>query len=446
MYRFLTCLIAISLLWACDPQGRTRKTPSPPPKVERPSDNPKDGGVVDVPTDVELHDTLKVDDLEIDLPANVDLPVGPRGARVSVLLPLFANRYVSTTSNLPKNSDWGLEYYAGLKLALEDLEAAGERGEIHVFDTQGDAIHSNSLIADPELRESHVLIAPYLTNTVKATLAPAKAAGLPVIVPYSAAADLGKDYPRLLQFNPGLLRHLDAMAAYLHTHYDPDQVVLVGLPTGEQNQEVAYLMKRHRELAPREPSWRTWQLRTADVGLQNLRWGDKFARDKSTIFVFPAYKDPKLVQSFMSQLQIGREGKEATVFGMPQWAEFKQLDPSIMEDLGVLITAGYFVDVDDSEVMEFSDRYSKRYGKLPGLSAYLGYDAMQYVLPLANDHGRAWPEHLPRQYNGLASTYKMTPVYEGSAVAGEQAQPSQYENTSIQILEYRNFNFSPVGR
>ena len=405
----------------------------------------KQADTVRLPDADNLPDTLSVGELDPDAVPDLDLPVGPRGAVVSVMLPFFSQQFASTTGALPQNADWAVGYYAGMRLGLESLEREGERAQVFVYDTRGDAGTAQRLVSEPDLRGSHVLFAPYLTKAVRAAATPAKAIGLPLVVPYSAAAKLAGDYPRLVQLNPGLLRHLDGMAAHLAANFEPDQVVLVGLPTGEQNQELAYLQRRHRELSPKQAAWRTWQLGTADVGLQDLAWEDKFAVGKPTVFVFPAYRKPRIVLSFMAQLQVGRGANDATVFGMPQWADFDQLDASIMEDLGVLITAGFHVSDRDPEAKAFEDAYVDRYGAIPPLEAYLGYDAIRLTVPLANQYGRSWTEHLPETFDGLASAYRIVPQYAPGDVRGAEATPVQLENAAIHVLRYQDFAFRALG-
>lgn len=397
--------------------------------------------------DVPKEGTSPADSLDLGLgeePVVLDagLPVGREGAHVALMMPFFSSGYTPTTGRLPNNSDWGLSYYSGLKLGLEALELEGERARLDVFDTQGDDGVAQRLIADPELRDAHVVIGPYLTTAVRAAAVPAKAAGLPFVVPFSAAANLADEYPRLVQLNPSLRVHLDAMATFLTDTYDAEQVVLVGLPTGEQDQELRYLNYQHRTLAPSAPAWRTWTLNTAEVGLQDLDWEDKFVADKQTVFVFPVYRQPGLVLSFMSQLQIARGPNAATVMGMPQWSEFEQLDASILEDLNVMITSGFFVDPDDGDVQDFESAYLARYGTLPQLPAFLGYDAIRLSVPLANKYGRAWVDHLPADYDGLVSDYRIQPVLAtGNAIAGEEGKVERLENRAIEVLVWRNYAF-----
>lgn len=440
--RLLAFFLVVLVFASCDSTKRTTKTPSKPtPTIPT---APKDGGIVDVdPSQIE-QDTVKIDPIEIPEPVDVDLPPGKEGAVISLMMPFLSHQFYSSSESLPKNSDWGVSYYAGVKLGLQELEKLGYNSTLHVFDTKADASVSQNLLSDPELQTSHAIIGPYLTKNVKAAATPAKATGIPFVVPFSAASRLASDFPRMLQMQPGLLRHLDGMAAYLYDNFEPEQVVLVGLPTGEQDQEVRYLLKQQKVLDPSAKAWRTWKLETSDIGLQGLMWEDKFLEDKQTIFVLPVYKQPKLVLSFLSQLQIGRAGRDATVFGMPQWSEFQQLDPSIMEDLGVLITAGFFVDSKDFKVRQFEDQFISKYGAIPELPAYLGYDAIQYIVPLANKYGRKWTEHLPEDFNGLTSDFRLTPVYGSSSSDGQEAQPDRFENSAVKVLRYRDFGFNSI--
>ncbi len=439
---FAACLALGS---SCNRNSRPIPPRGAPPTAGRPSDAPDRGDNVpkrgDTPGD------------SLDVETNPDgslvggVPVGPEGARVALMMPFFANAFSATTrGDLPKNSDWGLGYYAGLKLGLEALESAGQRGVVEIYDTEGDAGVAQRLIAEPELRASHVVIGPYLTTNVRAAVTPARAAGLPFIVPYSAASNLSTgNYPKLVQLNPGLRVHLDEVAQFLNDSYDLDQVVLVSLPNGEIDKEVEYLNFRHRTLAPNDEPWRTWRLSTSEMGLQDLDWEDQFTEDKQTVFVLPYYRQPGLVLSFMSQLQITRGSRAATVFGMPQWSEFNQLDPSILEDLNVLITAGFFIDHDQTDVRDFENAYLERYGTLPQLPAYLGYDAIRLALPLANEYGQAWVEHLPENFDGLVSDYEIQPVYDASAATSDaKTSLERLENRAVRVLMFRNYSFREV--
>ncbi len=343
---------------------------------------------------------------------------------------------------MPPNSDWALHYFAGVKLALLDLEARGEKATVHIYDSNGDAGVAQRLISDPDIRASQALIAPYLTPSVKAVVQSAKAISLPLIVPFSAASDLATDYPQMLQMNPGLPTHLDQMAIYLTKTYEPEQVVLLGLPNGDQNSMVSYLLARQRALTPGKTPWRTWRLESSSNSMTGLDWADRFAADGTSVFVFPIYANPDLINGFMSQLQLYKRGRVVELVGMPQWAEMKQLDPTLMESHGVTITSGPVVDLDDYDVQVFAERFAGIYNTAPELSAFLGYDAVTYSIPLIRKYGLRWTEHLPASHDGLVSKYELRPAYtgEGSNVPSER-RPSRQENTSIDVLHFRNFGF-----
>ncbi len=364
------------------------------------------------------------------------------------MMPFFGNSFSAQgRTELPPNSEWAVNYFAGIKLALFDLEAKGQKANIHIFDSQGDAAASQRLMSDPDIRASHCLIAPYLTPAAKAVIEPAKAISLPLIVPFSAAADLAMDYPQMLQMNPGLPTHLDQLAAYLSKTYQPEQVVLLGLPNGEQDRMVAYLLARQRDLMPKQASWRTWRLESSGNSQTGLNWDGRFATDGTSVFVLPIYNNPDLINGFMSQLQLYKRGRAVELVGMPQWSDMKQLDPTLMESHGVTITSGPMVDYDDYEVTRFVDRFVATYNTAPDLAAFLGYDAVSYALPLISKYGIEWTEHLPASYRGLASNYELRPNYAGddSGAVGER-RPARQENTSIRVLHFRNFGFRTEDR
>ena len=426
-------------LASCDPRGRTRRTPAKPvPEVV----------VEPVEPTVELGkgDTVVISEPPPQLPDSTVVPDIPKSdvAQVAMLMPFFSDGFAEATTGLPDNADWALQYFAGAKLALYDLEAAGERAVVHVFDSRGDAATAQQLIGEPNVRSAQAVVAPYLTEAVRAAATPAQAMGMPFIVPYSAAANLTRgDYPELLQINPGLPTHLDALAAYLTSAYAPEQVTLLGLPNGRQDKLVAYLMKRHRELDPSQAPWKTWRLSTAEPGMTGLDWTDRFRESGPTVFVFPIYDDPLLINGFMSQVQIARGRSEVELVGLPQWTEMTELDPNSLESLGATVTVGPRVDYDDPDVIAFTDRYVDTYRVLPKLPALLGYDALAYAVPLINEHGIEWTNHLPERFDGLASDYRLRPKY---SAGGTEGKPARYENTDVDVLRFRNFRWGSEER
>ena len=368
--------------------------------------------------------------------------------QLALMMPFFGDRFAAEGRNeLPPNSEWAVNYFAGVKMGLLDLEAKGQKATIHVFDSQGDAGVAQRLISDPDIRASQCLIAPYLTPAVKAVIAPAQAIALPLIVPFSAASDLATDYPQMLQMNPGLPTHLDQMALYLTKTYKAEQVVLLGLPTGEQNSMVSYLLAKQRELAPKQTAWRTWRLESSSNSMTGLNWDGRFATDGTSVFVFPIYDNPDRINGFMSQMQLYKRGRTVELVGMPQWAEMKQLDPTLMESHGVTITSGPMIDYDDFEVQSFVERFSAQYNAPPDLPAFLGYDAVSYALPLMSKYGLAWTQHLPKSYNGLVSKYELRPSYPSNTTsAASEQRADRQENVSVRVLHFRNFGFGAEDR
>ena len=433
---------------ACNDQTRRRQTRTNP--VEEPEltriPNPDDALE---PVDTAVVVVVPPDPIVVPPVTVPKEGSSPRATpQLSLMMPFFGNRFDTTNRyDLPDNSKWALQYYGGLKLALFDLEAEGIKANVHVFDSQGDAGVAQRLMSDPELRASHALIAPYLTPAVKAVVDPAKAIGMPLIVPFSAAADLASGYPQMLQINPGLATHLDQIAAYLARTYEAAQVVLMGLPDGSQDRTVAYLLQQQAKLMPGKTAWRTWRLETSESSMKDLDWTDRFAESGTSVFVFPIYDRPAIVNGLMSQLQLQKAGRDVELVGMPQWADMKQLDPTMMESHAVTITSGPMIDSDDYDVREFSERFVDAYDATPDLPAFLGYDAARYALPLISKYGISWTEHLPASFDGLVSKYELRPVYSlGSADGSPGRTADRYENASVDVLHFRNFGFQAEER
>lgn len=442
-YAILFLLLFVVLMSSCFPKKRVVATPV----------NKEQVGVNTKPNEVEKNEDKYVENQE-----GVDTVVtqkdGLNGAQgttdeeinksISLMLPFFGERF--NGQELPKNSEWSINFYSGIQLALYELEQKGTSITLNVFDTEGSPKLCQELVKDPTVKSSSLVLGPYLTKTSKAAILTSKFVGVPIVVPYSASSTLIDEYDSFFQVNPTLPNHLTAIADYLVEYIDAKNVVLVGLPNGEQDSEINYLLRQQRVLSPKDDPWRVWKLETDDVGLQDLNWKEQFGDDYSeeTIFVFPIYKNPKIVLSFVSQLQIGRGKHKASVFGMPQWISLNQLDPTIMEDLGVKITASFFPDSDDANTLNFESAYISKFGISPKTEAYVGYDLISFLAPLVDEYGKKWVDHLPDSYDGICNDYIFQPILEKKALEKEE-KVSRFENHSIQVLEYRNFAFRIVG-
>jgi hypothetical protein len=79
------------------------------------------------------------------------------------------------------------------------------------------------------------------------------------------------------------------------------------------------------------------------------------------------------------------------------------------------------------------------------LAAYLGYDAIRYIVPLANKYGRRWTEHLPNDFDGLTSDYRLIPVYGSPPANGtDEIKIDRFENSAVKVLQYRDFGFHDI--
>lgn len=89
---------------------------------------------------------------------------GTGKGNVTILLPFMAN---TAGSGVPESSQWAVSFYAGAKLAYDDLEEDGVKFTVNVMDSEESSTAKvTSLLRGSDLANSNLIIGPYKRDNV----------------------------------------------------------------------------------------------------------------------------------------------------------------------------------------------------------------------------------------------------------------------------------------
>ncbi len=145
---------------------------------------------------------------------------------LAFLLPFLTNQ--ATAGAVPEKSRLAIQFYAGAKIALEQLSREGNVNlVVDVYDTQADDADFEKLMRNSRLEKAQVFIGPVRPSHLTPFAEWTKARRKILVSPESPVMDLTTQNPDFIQINPSLQSHCTYITGYIRQQHQPDAVTLV---------------------------------------------------------------------------------------------------------------------------------------------------------------------------------------------------------------------------
>ena len=392
----------------------------------------------------------------IDVPS----PLEPNGGgqqlnsyQIAVMLPFLTNRLNSDDTEINNSvSRWSVNFYAGMKIALDELEREGLSLEVTVMDTEANPALMDRMLANrADIRNAQLIIGPYRRDNIRLAANFAKEEGIVMVSPYSASDNLTQDNDHFIQVSPTLKTHCESLINHALNEFAPEDIILVTRDVDIEKQcldmmQDAYYTKVGTRIPDTMPTAYIVPHQKAPYEELDLLPFTEAGRDLA--FVVPSWADETFVYSFLRELDVARQpDQRIVVYGMPQWVNFQLIDYDYYERFHVRVSSTMFLDGNTAEVENFKRTYYERYGAIPDDVAFVGHDITLYFGRLMAEFGLNFQTMLENNAaDMLHTTFSFEPVVDPGTTGMENRPIQRYENKHINILEFRNFQFSRLDR
>ncbi|HAD11671.1 MAG TPA: hypothetical protein DCF33_04445 [Saprospirales bacterium] len=360
---------------------------------------------------------------------------------VSFLLPFLSNQV--SGEGIPEKSRLALQFYAGAKIALEQLSAETSlQLMVNVWDTQANDSDFEKLMRNSRLEKSSVFIGPVRASHVSMFADWTKQRKKILISPESPTADLTQGNPGFIQINPSLRSHCETIVRYVRKRHKADAVTLICKKKEADrlvyfqnaNAAVGGNTRFNEILIPDE---------SKDFSSVDLK---KYLRaGRTSIFILPSWASQDFIMAFMRRLKEVKGSNQVEVYGMPQWRNFDAIEPEYLSQLNVHITAASWLDYGASEIKEFQQKFYDATGSLPDEDAFNGYDVTMFVGRMLAMHGLSFPEQLSSEKaNTLRGRFVFSKIFASGGLDQGTNQPDYWENTFVHLLRFNQFQYEPV--
>ena len=392
-----------------------------------------------------------------DIPTAPGLPpvrqtgIGRNGSRlltgygVDFVLPFLADRNLERTDNIDPNSLWALHFYSGAEMALDEVDEAGVAFDVRVQDSRATSGQIDRIVASPAFERSQLIIGPYLKAQVAQVAEAVRTQEKVLISPYSAAAGIAEGNTNYIQVNPTLETHLRTLLGHAFRTQGADRIVLVA-PAGQRSR-LAYFQDEYRLLTG-DPDVEPLEEMIISGEVPDL---GEYLKGRRTVFMVPVYEDQALIAGFLRQAYVATQadlGDNIAIYGLPQWAEFDQLNAEFIQATNVHISSSVYLDQLDPEVRRFRRAFYDRYAALPRDEAFVGYDVTRYFLRMAARYGTRFQFELENHPEELMHTnfaFKPVAVVPATAASVEEVTIDRFENKFVNILRYVDYGYQRVN-
>jgi hypothetical protein len=361
--------------------------------------------------------------------------------RVALLLPFLTN--ASDETAVPEKSRLALQFYSGVKIALE--QQTKERGAaniiLDVYDAPLNDAEFQTLLNDRNLGKAQVIIGPVRSTQVQLAAAWAKQNRKILVSPESPNAGLAVLNPDFIQINPSLRAHCEGITQFIEDHYRGATVTL--LCKTKEADRLPYFhdyRKGHGQTPFTE-----WVVPDETANFEKFDFKPYFKSGKTAVFILPTWANQDFVMAFFRKLKAVKGNTPVVVFGMPQWKGFESIEPEFLTALNVHISSAVYLNYTLPDVQAYQQAFYDATGTIPDEDGFNGYDVTRLVCNMLNNYGLSFPDRLVgTAFRGLHGPFKFGKVFSTGATDDASNRFDYLENKYIHILKFDRFGFVPV--
>lgn len=285
------------------------------------------------------------------------------------------------------------EYYEGLMMAVEKMQAKGANIDLFVFET-GSRAKLESLLGTMEMESLDLLIGGMTDEQIKIMSDFSMKHNIKYVVPFSSRNNEVLNNGNIFQVNtPHSYLYSKASAVFVKEFADKN-IILVNAPGKTDKTEFVATLKA--------------DLNQMNVLYSEVNLDENFEEglapllnaDKDNIIV-PTTGDSGILRRIISTLTMLREDQSEMVthlFGYPEWQTFEKGLTDVMHSFGTYFYSTFYVDEGESAVEAFRKEFKDWYNRdlLPTHPRYalFGYDTGMFFINAIYRNGVNFEERI----------------------------------------------------
>jgi hypothetical protein len=340
-----------------------------------------------------------------------------------------------------------VNYYAGVKLALEDFDAQGENFEVLTFDSERSKATVEAKLNDGSLDDVDIIVGPYDRDGLSFTAEYGKSKNVAVISPWLSSTKITDDNPFYIQLRPSLSSHYFKMINHANQNFANDEIILIGRDINTDKNRFKYFQKTYSAINDfaNNDSLTEYYVSEDSLTYADIAFRGVFEGKEKIALILPNwnYNDEDFIYSILRRLNIERGETELYVYGMPIIFDSEKIDFEFYYNLNLRICLSEFVDWEEERVKNFMRRFYEVYGALPTSDAFEGYDMMHFIGSNLIKYGINFQLYLEQDRNRyLQTAYDIQKIYDEE---DEKFEHIKYlENKHLDLIQFQGNKFVKI--
>ena len=370
---------------------------------------------------------------------------------IALLLPFQLNEIDPKISK--RSNQYILDFYEGIKLAVDSLKAKGIEVNLYSYDTEKDATIINSIISLPELKTMDLIVGPVYPVQMPIVADFSKKNNIINISPFSANSKIIENNEFSYLFQPTIEIQAGAAAKFASTNFRFDSVFVdnytppkpkyrnqVVTPLEHKNVIILYgnelkdslIAAYHKDscIANGLNVSNFEKINRTKVLLLRTLLGDCVKVSKSN-HVFVSTSDEVIAANIMSLMEVGRNN--TPLITTSNWLLFSLISYEQFEKRNVHFIHPDYYDYSNLYYRNFKSTYIKRTNIYPSTQSLQGFDLMMYFGEALKNYGTYF------KYGLNETGFKNGYIFQGYDFS------NSYSNKRVSITRFKEKNLLLVN-
>jgi hypothetical protein len=362
--------------------------------------------------------------------------------RIAIFAPLYLDSAFDTQgnyrypNNFPKFFSPGIEFYEGVELALDTLEAQKIPLDVRIFDTRSSTQTLSEVIANPSFQQTELIIGQVNLSEMHDLARAAVHLNIPFIN-VSFPNDGGiTNNPDFVILNSTLKTHCEGIYKFLQRNYALSDIIVFRKKGPQEDRLENYFVEIGKNTAS-VPLKLTVVHLDEPVDTKNLI--PHLDSSHRTICLV-ASMDENFGKSVCSALASVNKTYATKIFGMPTWDNIEDFSQPEFEDQEIYYTTPFYVNPNDSLVIAVQQYFKNKFYSKASDQVFRGFEYTYHFAKLLQDHGLNLNGNLGEKKYTLFNDLDIQPVFGNK----QDMTLDYFENKKLFFIKKVNGNIVAV--
>ena len=271
--------------------------------------------------------------------------------KAAIILPFY---------NVAKNeSARMIEYYEGFLMAVDSLKRTGTSVDLYVYNSGGENVSLNPLLAQPEMKQMDIIFGPLYQQHIKPLADFAQKNEIRLVIPFTSKDNTVFRNPSVYQINTPQSYLYSEVYDHFIRQFSQANIIFIEATDGAK--EKAEFIKGLKD----ELRGKGITTKSISEDATTTSMGAVLAAGRENVFIPTSGSNLTLIKILPQLTLLVREHPEANVhlFGYPEWQTYTKDHLDAFFELDTYFYSSFYTNNLLPTAINFTKRYQQWYGK-----------------------------------------------------------------------------------